>query len=85
MPTDGPFPSHSTGYWLPSHVLDFDGDSRYVFRADEVRRRIRYVGVADSIGRIEPGTLVRVSLARPWTPSNAPSGLYLQISGCYAE
>lgn len=85
VPTDGPFPSHSTGYWFPNHALDFDGDSRYVFRTDEDRRRIRYVGVADPIGRIEPGTLVRVSLARPWTPSNAPSGLYLQISGWYAE
>lgn len=48
-------------------------------------RRIRYVGVADTADRIEPGTLVRVSLARPWAPSNAPRGLYLQISGWYAE
>lgn len=85
VPADGPFPSCSTGYWLPKDALDFDGDSRYVFRADGGRRRIRYVGVADAADRIEPGTLVRVSLARPWAPSNAPRGLYLQISGWYAE
>jgi hypothetical protein len=64
--------------------LEFDGDSRYVFRAEDGRRRIRYVGVAEPAARIEPGTLVRVSLARPWSPSNAPAGLYLQISGWYA-
>lgn len=84
VPIDGPFPSCSTGYWLPDEPLSFDGASRYVFRADG-GRRIRYVGVAEAIARIEPGTLVRVSLARPWTPSNAPAGLYLQISGWYLE
>lgn len=82
---DGPFPSCSTGYWVPEQPLDFDGDSRYVFRADGGRRRIRYVGVAEATARIEPGTLVRVSLARAWAPSNAPTGLYLQISGWYVE
>jgi hypothetical protein len=85
VPIEGPFPSRSTGYWLPDKVLEFDGDSRYVFRAEGGRRRIRYVGVADPANRIEPKTLVRVSLARPWSPSNAPAGLYLQISGWYAE
>jgi hypothetical protein len=84
VPVEGPFPSCSTGYWLPEQPLEFDGDSRYVFRAEDGRRRIRYVGVAEPAARIEPGTLVRVSLARPWSPSNAPAGLYLQISGWYA-
>jgi len=78
-----PFPTCSTGYWLPDQPLKFDGDGRYVFRAENGRRRIRYVGVADPATRIEPGTLVRVSLARPWSPSNAPAGLCLQISGWY--
>jgi len=85
VPIDGPLPSRSTGYWLPEQPLDFDGDNRYVFRADGGRRRIRYVGVAEAAARIEPGTLVRVSLARAWAPSNAPAGLYLQISGWYVE
>ncbi len=85
VPIDGPFPSCSTGYWFPEQPLDFDGDSRYVFRVDGGRRRIRYVGVAEAAARIEPGTLVRVSLARAWAPSNAPAGLYLQISGWYVE
>lgn len=83
VPIDGPFPSCSTGYWLPDHSLDFDGDSRYTFRAEGGRRRIRYVGVAKAAARIEPKTLVRVSLARAWAPANAPAGLYLQISGWY--
>jgi hypothetical protein len=85
VPAGGPFPSCSTGYWLPEQPLEFDGDRRYVFRADGGRRRIRYVGVIEPAERIEPGTLVRVSLARPWSPPNAPAGLYLQISGWYAE
>jgi len=85
VPIDDPFPSCSTGYWLSEQPLDFDGDSRYVFRVDGGRRRIRYVGVAEATVRIEPGTLVRVSLARAWAPSNAPAGLYLQISGWYVE
>ncbi len=85
VPIGGPFPSCSTGYWLPDQVLEFDGDSRYVFLGDGGRRRVRYVGVAHPADRIEPGTLVRLSLARPWSPPNAPAGLYLQISGWYAE
>lgn len=85
VPIEGPFPSCSTGYWLPDQALKFDGDSRYVFSAEGGQRRIRYVGVADPAARIEPGTLVRVSLAKPWSPPNAPAGLYLQISGWYAE
>lgn len=85
VPSEGPFPSCSTGYWLPENALVFDGDGRYVFRVDGSRRRIRYVGVADPIDRIEIGTLVRVSLARPWSPPNAPPGLYLQISGWYED
>jgi hypothetical protein len=85
VPIDGPLPSCSTGYWLPEQPLDFAGDNRYVFRADGGRRRIRYVGMAEATARIEPGTLVRMSLARAWAPSNAPAGLYLQISGWYVE
>lgn len=85
VPIEGPFPPCSTGYWLPDQCLEFDGDSRYVFSAEAGRRRIRYVGVAEPADRIEPQTLVRVSLARPWSPANAPAGLYLQISGWYTE
>lgn len=85
VPIDGPFPTCSTGYWIPERPLDFDGNSRYVFRAEGGQRRVRYVGVAEPTSRIERGTLVRVSLARPWRPSNAPPGLYLQISGWYPE
>jgi len=83
VPIDGPFPSCSTGYWLPEQPLVYGGDGRYVLRADGGRRRVRYVGVAEPVERIEPGTLVRVSLARRWSPSNAPAGLYLQVSGWY--
>ena len=85
IPSEGPFPSCSTGYWLPQHALQFDGDGRYVFRVDGAQRRIRYVGVAEPVERIDPRILVRVSLARPWSPPNAPSGLYLQISGWYED
>jgi len=85
VPTEGLLPSCSTGYWLPEHTLEFDGNGRYVFSVDGGRRRIRYVGLADAVDRIEIGTLVRVSLARPWSPPNAPDGLYLQISGWYDE
>jgi hypothetical protein len=85
VPSDGPFPSCSTGYWLPEQALLYDGDGRYVFRVDGGRRRVRYVGVSEPVDRIETGMLVRVSLARPWSPPNAPAGLYLQISGWYEE
>jgi hypothetical protein len=85
VPSEGPFPSCSTGYWIPEQTLVFDGDGRYVLHVDGGRRRIRYVGVAEPVDRIAPGTLLRVSLARPWSPPNAPDGLYLQISGWYEE
>ncbi|MHB1469594.1 MAG: dual OB domain-containing protein [Solirubrobacteraceae bacterium] len=85
VPFDGPFPPCSTGYWSPTHSLEFDGDGRYLFRADDRRRRIRYVGVVEPVPRIDAGTLLRVSLARPWAPPNAPPGLYLQLSGWYTD
>lgn len=85
VPIKGPFPSCSTGYWLAPADLRPDGYGRYQFDSGGGTRRIRYVGVAPETPTIPSGTLLRLSLARPWAPPSAPPGLYLQLSGWYFE
>lgn len=92
----GGLPSCSTGYWLPNNPLCLslnyrEGQPYYqivtqpmeIFPA--VRRLfIKYVGFAEPIDRISPGTLVRVSLARWWQrPGTDEERCYLQLSGWY--
>jgi hypothetical protein len=84
VPEEGPVPNCSTGFWLPTVSLDFDG-SRYVLQENGRHVcTIPYVGLDAPVEHIGPDTLVRVSLAR-WfqpTPDVAPA-CYLQISGAF--
>lgn len=85
VPVDGPFPSCSTGYWLAPADLWLDNYGRYRFKGSDGTRRVRYVGVAESIAKVSIGTLLRLSLARRHKPENAPEGFYLQLSGWYGD
>lgn len=44
---------------------------------------IPYVGLQEPLTIIEKGTLVRLSLARWWSPNNDEERCYLQLSGWY--
>lgn len=74
-------PQYSTGFWLPDRDLTFrDGYYHYSYSS-----RLKYAGVAAPVPAIPAGTLVRVSLARWWSPNEdeIEQRCYLQLSGWY--
>ncbi len=80
-------PTNSVGFWLiPEELKMVKG------AGDRIRYKVRnalyempYVGLQPAVNSIPAGTLVRVSLARWWTPD--PDGCeercYVQLSGWY--
>ncbi|MFH1320564.1 MAG: hypothetical protein ABII90_07920 [Bacteroidota bacterium] len=46
-------------------------------------RNISYVGFQNPVDKIPAGTLVRISLARWWSPNEDEERCYLQLSGWY--
>ena len=81
-------PTHSTSFWMPDfdlYVEEYFGKLR-VFRR-ETMLGIRYVAVEPRIqagGVIPKGSLLRVSLARPWRPDlNTPLRCYMMLSDYY--
>ena len=96
---DGDIPKKSTGFWIPSWDLtrkDFNGKIRYEFMDNpnlpghwisQHQTKYRYfpfVGFQEPVDIIPKGTLLRVSLARWWSPDNITElRCYLQLSGWY--
>lgn len=82
-------PNCSTGYWIPDRPLirvANNNKDRYQYQNKLRTVCITYVGFDPPIDRIEAGSLVRVSLARWWTPPDSPDmeeRCYLQLSGWY--
>jgi hypothetical protein len=79
-------PNGSVGFWVADEVLVREenfGKIRY--HLPDNTKKITYVGVADAIEFIPARTLLRVSLARWWKPSDAEveERCYLQLSGWY--
>jgi hypothetical protein len=86
VPTTGPLPNRSTGYWRLDHELTLytvNDKPRYRWTGVGDLRSIRYVGVADPDPVIPAGSLVRLSLSHPFTPPDGPGGYWLQLSGWY--
>lgn len=86
VPPEEPLPGCSTGYWIPDahvHKSVFEQKVRYQYAGGGDVSRMSWVGMEDAPDVISPGTLVRVSLARLWSPPSAPSGYYVQVSGVY--
>lgn len=80
-------PNHSVCFWRTDgdlhHFQSFDKDKyRYIrFSHDTC---FSYVGTEPVISLIPAGTIVRMSLARWWSPSEEVSqACYLQLSGWY--
>lgn len=80
----GGVPNNSVGFWIPDKDLkrnDFNEKVRYSY---PIRwRNISYVGFQNPVDKIPAGTLVRVSLARWWSPNEDEERCYLQLSGWY--
>lgn len=82
-------PLMSTGYWLPPSPLerdDYDGKARFRYIGTSRIFRTKWVGVADPPQLVPAGTLVRVSLSRPFKGGRVPErGCWLQLSGVYSS
>lgn len=80
----GEIPKNSVGFWIPDRDLnrkDYNEKVRYSY---PIRwRNISYVGYQNPVDKIPAGTLVRVSLARWWSPNEDEERCYLQLSGWY--
>ncbi|MDX2190435.1 MAG: hypothetical protein SFY32_11275 [Bacteroidota bacterium] len=80
-------PDCSTGFWLLDKDLkrsDYAGKVKYKYPFSQWRN-IPFVGCQSPIDLIPAGTLVRLSLARWWSPdgSDDEERCYLQLSGWY--
>jgi len=80
----GKIPSTSVGFWISDKNLsrnDYNEKVRYSY---PIRwRNIPFVGFQNPVEIIPAGTLLRISLARWWTPNDEEERCYLQLSGWY--
>jgi hypothetical protein len=89
--TNGEIPSNSVGFWKPDKKLlkrDYEDKCRYHYfftgnDHETHRKRITYVGMKNPVDEIPSCTLLRVSLARWWSPDGNEERCYLQLSGWY--
>ena len=86
---EGGIPNHSVGFWINNRNLiknEYYG-IRYRFpNIDGGWRSIKYVGCSENTPeRIPAGSIIRLSLARWWSPSDSSDEerCYLQMSGWY--
>jgi len=86
-------PDQSVGFWLPDTELELTilDDRRHFYYFDMLQGpriyAFPYVGFAPIVEKIPLGNLVRVSLARWWSPDpeNRERRCYCQLSGWYAD
>ncbi len=85
----GNLPDYAHEFWQPTMGLRLQRDSKqrayYVFEEAVPRPfRLRYVGVDNCPKRIPPGSLLHLSLARPWQPKPfVEKRCYLQLSAVF--
>ena len=78
----------SVGFWLPDKDLELtvlDDHKHYFYFGEEQVFAFPYVGSNKVIDKITKGTLIRVSLARWWSPNidRQQKRCYCQLSGWY--
>lgn len=77
-------PEHSVGFWISDrHLNRNDFRDKIRFHYPILERNISYVGYQNPLNIIPSGTLLRVSLARWWSPNEEDEKCYLQLSGWY--
>lgn len=83
-------PSQSVGFWLPDRDVEltiFSDRRHYYYFGIEQVYVFPYVGYVPVVEKIPKGTLIRISLARWWSPN--PGGQekrsYCQMSGWYVD
>ncbi|HGS4803841.1 TPA: hypothetical protein ACMDP0_000493 [Vibrio parahaemolyticus] len=80
-------PTNSVGFWLipeELHLVRTD-NGRIRYKVKNKNYEMPYVGLQTAVDSIPAGTLVRVSLARWWTPEpgECEERCYVQLSGWY--
>lgn len=86
-------PMYSTCFWInDKRLLGYNNDrGRWQYRYTDMSNRygytISYVGSAEPLDTIEPGSLIRLSLAHWWKPEDSDDDerCYLQLSGCLIQ
>jgi len=86
-------PHYSTCFWInDKRLLGYTNSrERWQYRYHDISNQygytISYVGTAEPPATIEPGSLIRLSLAHWWKPedSDDEERCYLQLSGCLLE
>jgi len=78
-------PINSVGFWRSDKDLILHEKGFYEYKGFLIKRGIPYKGIIEPIDTIPSGTLIRVSLARWWHPTNInmEDRCYLQLSGWY--
>lgn len=84
-------PAHSVGFWICDKDLTLDDDNEH-YKYPEAnpflpQKRFKHVGFETKLKVIPQGTLLRISLARWWSPENVDINkrCYLQLSGWYTQ
>ncbi len=76
----------SVGFWIADKDLELTilkDKKHYLYFGDQVFS-FPYVGVANKEDKILAGTIIRVSMARKWSPNNRlKKSCYCQLSGWY--
>lgn len=84
---DKGLPSNSVGFWLIPKELEMvdKGNGRVRYKVKNESYEMPYVGLQTAVRSIPEGTLVRVSLARWWSPEPGEfeDRCYVQLSGWY--
>ena len=80
------YPVHSVGFWISDKDLIFNGKD-YIYRNTSEEKQVVYKGNLEPISIIPKGKLIRMSLAKWWSPqdSNIEARCYLQLSGWYED
>jgi ATP-dependent DNA helicase RecQ len=80
-------PGRSTMFWVPDRPLRLDCSGKrihYRYTDETATRTLTFVGFQEPIKEIPAGTLLRVSLAHWWRPSDRPDEelrCFVQLSG----
>src|SRR5438094_8155344 len=84
-------PQRSTMFWMPDQPLQLDCEGkrlRYRYPTSDNGRTLTFVGFQEPLGEIAAGTLLRVSLAHWWRPterSQEELRCFVQLSGWFLE
>ena len=84
-------PCNSVGFWMSPSPLKFvkiKGKPYYTVVGITPPIEIKYVGVGKPEEELPVGRIIRLSLARWWSPRDAPNmerRCYLQLSGWYSD